>query len=731
MKVIFQMSRKAAIISFLVLCLFLLMLWFFICAVPSFDAVKAAYRPSESVLLDRHQEPIQVLRLDFEARRLNWVSLKDISPVFPKLLIASEDQHFYDHAGIDSAAFAKSVLSFFQRQKIRGGSTITMQLAGLLDEGVKPAEGQHQRSFFQKIAQIRLALAIERSWTKKQILEAYLNLVGFRGELEGIYAMSLGLFGQQPDSLDIRSSAIGVVLLRAPNAKADRVSKRACALIQKVYPQEGCEGLEIYTKIVLSRPLAIPYEHQLAHHMARRLLKEPGQTVVSSLDAQIQKAALSILRRHMADLTERQVEDGALIVLDNETGQVLAWVGSSGTTSNAAHMDGVVAPRQAGSTLKPFLYGLAIESKWLTAASVLDDQPLALQTGNGLYVPQNFDREFRGLVSVRSALASSLNIPAVSTLTIVSVEKFYQKLQEAGLSTLTQDAGFYGYSLALGSAEVSLQDLTNAYRMLANGGKLTPVSFFPDKKQDTGRQVFDAKTAFIVSDILADPNARIMTFGRQSALNTAIWAAVKTGTSRDMRDNWCIGYSRRYTVGVWVGNFSGVPMHDVSGVTGAAPIWQSMMAFLARYHPEGLLPPKPPAGLVHQKIRFEPPFEPAREEWFLPETAQAVFWVSQDEKTGAQGMQKIAYPVANTMIAIDVDIPLHKQRVFFAATNRKHLAGLSWKLNGQLIGAASAHSGWFPVPGKYRLELVHDQGTIDSVSFEVKAGGAKLARQKK
>ncbi len=317
-----------------------------------------------------------------------------------------------------------------------------------------------------------------------------------------------------------------------------------------------------------------------APHLARTLLKRPGERVTSTLDARVQRHAADTLQRHLRELDGRHVEDGALVVLDNATGEVLAWVGSSGELSRASEVDGVTARRQPGSTLKPFLYALAIETRLLTAASLLDDAPLAVTTPAGLYVPQNYDRGYKGHVSLRQALASSLNVPAVRTLAVVGYEPFYRQLKALGLNTLTRDADHYGYSLALGGAEVTLLDLANAYRTLANTGVSTPVRTVPGGLAHEPVRVIAPGAAYIVGDILSDPAARALTFGLAGPLATRYAASVKTGTSKDMRDNWAIGYTARYTVGVWVGNFSGAPMHDVSGVSGAAPVWREIMDFL-------------------------------------------------------------------------------------------------------------------------------------------------------
>ena len=239
-----------------------------------------------------------------------------------------------------------------------------------------------------------------------------------------------------------------------------------------------------------------------------------------------------------------------------ESGDVLAYIGNNGVRSSARYVDGTRALRQAGSILKPFLYALAFDRKVLTPVSLLDDSPLELAVGGGSYRPRNYDEQFHGLVTARTALASSLNIPAVRTLQLVGVEDFWSTLRRLGFRSL-EESEFYGPSLALGTADICLEDLVNAYRSIANGGVLTASRLTPDTPRSKEGRVFSRGAAFLVSDILSDRESRALTFGLENPLATRFWTAVKTGTSKDMRDNWCVGYSERYTVGVWIGNFSG------------------------------------------------------------------------------------------------------------------------------------------------------------------------------
>jgi penicillin-binding protein 1C len=689
---------------------------------PRFDEVKAAWRPSDRVLLDRHGAPLHTLRTDMTQRRLDWVALHDISPAMRTALVLSEDKRFHEHSGVDWSAVGAAAFGNLWNSRTRGASTLTMQLAGLLDPEGSGRGGQ--RGVGAKVVQAASALSLERQWRKDQILEAYLNLVPFRGEQVGIAAMAATLFAKRPSGLDAQESAIAVALLRAPNASPAVVTQRACAVLKEQHL--ACDGLEGAAVLALGRKVAtrIDAAGQIAPHVADRLLRDGGTlpTVRSSLDANLQRFARETLRRQLAELQGRQVEDAALLVLDNASGEVLAWVGSSGAElSQAAEVDGVLARRQAGSTLKPFLYGLAIERRWLTAASLLDDSPLGLENAGSLYIPQNYDRRYKGLVSVRGALAGSLNVPAVRTLVSVTPEAFFDRLQALGLG-LRENGGYFGHSLALGSAEVTLAGLANAYRTLANGGRASPWRLQPGGTKVELRPVMDPAASFIVADLLADREARAISFGLDNALATRRWSAVKTGTSKDMRDNWCVGFSRRHTVAVWVGNASGRPMADVSGVAGAAPIWRAVMEELWRREGgAGSAAPPAPAGLVRQRVTYEPAVEPPRDEWFLAGTQQARV-VRSDQ---APPTALIAQPIAGSVLALDPDIPPAAQRMHFIPAHALP-KGWRWRLDGRLLGAAQPMS-WLPWPGQHTLELLDERGAVrESAAFEVR--GARAIR---
>jgi penicillin-binding protein 1C len=679
-------------------------------AVPAFDAVRAAYRSSDAELLDRHGEAIQSLRIDMAVRRLPWVALGDISPALPAAVLQAEDQRFYEHNGIDWSAAAKAAWDNLFRTRPRGASTITMQLAALLDPALQPAA--KGRSWGQKLDQVKAARELDAQWTKQQIMEAYLNMVSYRGELQGVGAAARSMFGKAPSGLDLSESVILASLLRGPAAGQKIVVQRACSLAHELHLPSTCSEIQLRIIVAWGRPQMAGVLAP-APQVAQQLLTRSGQAVRSTLDAGLQRHAQAVLRQQLAALNGRNVNDGAVIVLDNASGEILAYVGNAG----GAEIDGVAALRQAGSTLKPFLYELALERKQITAASLMDDSAIDISTGSGMYAPQNYDKGYKGYVSARTSLASSLNVPAVRTLMMTGMERFHERLRDVGLSSLTQPAEYYGYSLALGSAEVSLLELTNAYRTLANAGVYSAATLAPKASAGQTRRVLDARAAFIVSDILADRAARSLTFGLKNELATTFWAAVKTGTSKDMRDNWCVGYSDKYTVGVWVGNFNGQSMWDVSGVSGAAPVWRDVMDYLHRS--TGSRAPRPPAGVVRQQVAYQPELEPARSEWFIAGTeSPLIALVRDDHRT-----PKILYPGDASILAVDPDIPDATQRVFFLAQGGQ---GLRWQLDGEPLAQASTDYAWRPTPGQHQLALIDaNANPIATTHFQVRGTSAQ------
>jgi penicillin-binding protein 1C len=676
-------------------------------AVPTFEEVRASHRKSDSLLLDRHGEVIHELRVSPAGRRLDWTALEDISPALQEAVIQAEDKRFYRHGGVDYLAMAGALLRGVKSAGFRGASTITMQLASLLDRRLLPAKGK--RSLSQKWEQMQAAYDLEEAWSKKQILEAYLNLVTYRGELQGVAAASRSLYGKYPHGLLQCESLILASMIRAPNAAFDETKRRSLLLAERLqWPVDGSEADLHLRKIYLGNKVLEP-RTALAPPAARHLLgrKPEAGAVLCTLDASAQRFVLERLKHHLTALKGKNVNEGAVVVTENRTGDILAYVSVS---EEAPYVDGVRAARQAGSALKPFLYALAFDERILTPASGLEDSPVDMAVANGIYSPGNYDHQFRGTVSARVALASSLNVPAVRTLSLVGVELFLAKLRDLGFRGLKEAGDFYGPSLALGTADVSLLDLVGAYRALANGGIRQELRLAPGAEGMRGTaRVFSREAAFLVSDILSDREARSATFGLESPLSTRLWSAVKTGTSKDMRDNWCLGYSDGFTVGVWFGNFSGRPMWDVSGVTGAAQLWAEIMC---RLHAGGKSSgPEPPPGVTRERVGVSGTL---RNEWFLQGTEP---WPRIS--LPGQAAQRIQYPVQGTIITLDPDIPASQQRVLFSPHERS--PDHRWTLNGTILGSAGAAVAWQPKKGKHRLALVDREGKVlDAVFFEVR-----------
>lgn len=695
-------------------------------AVPSFASIKQASTSSYVTITDRQGQVIERLRENFLERKVDWFLLEDFSPELIQAVLDSEDRRFYSHRGVDYLALMQASVDHFTGQAQRGASTISMQLLGLLNEESRSG----RRGYWQKIQQILYAQSLEMAWSKEQILEAYLNLVPLRGETIGVPSASRTYFQKFPNGLTQKESTILAAMLRAPNASSERIRQRACGLLS--YRQQDCQFLGRIIDNALHNSQAIMLsDSHLAPHFARRYLalnkqgsSLDGQTLRSTISRPLQEFIVQDVQQRLQELFINQVQDAAVVVLHNQSGEILAYVGSSGKLTSAEHVDHAQALRQAGSTLKPFLYAQAIDERRITAASLLNDNLLNLSEQTGLYVPQNYDRHFRGWVSARTALASSLNIPAVRVMTMVGAEPFWRVLRQLGLP-LDQEAEFYGFSLALGSADIDLLSLSNSYRALANQGVYSPVQWFLHGSvgAEQAQRVFSKEASWIVANILSDRQARAITFGLDSALSTPFWTAVKTGTSKDMRDNWTVGWSADYTVGVWVGNSSGASMRDITGVSGAGPIWHDVMQYLHKqvnsYAPARL------DTIVTQEIQFQEGLEPRRQEYFIAGTQMREIRLA--ETLQAQSRLFIDSPADNMIIALDPDIPMSQQKVLLHA---KQLGGtvqqaLWWRVNGENVSESNPYA-LTVLPGKYTIELMQNSNQIlDMVNIRVRGASLK------
>lgn len=673
-------------------------------AVPEFSEIRESFISSESSVLDADGFVIQEGRTNPKERRLNWIPLQEISYHLVRTAVIAEDKRFYEHSGVDWTAFASGTVKLFIGES-RGASTITMQLAGLLDSSLRKLKGR--RNLFEKISQMQFALELEKKWSKQEILEAYLNLLGFRGEYVGVDASARAVFGKEAHALDIKESLLLSALIKIPSSKPERAAERACYLSKLAEYNIACSEIKefVIRTLAFYKPIRSPYS--LAYHISRKIFDE-GKTgkIVSTLSRDIQFNVSEIMKNNMNVLKSRNVKDAALLILDNKTGYVKAYIGGSGKNSENPDIDCVISKRQAGSTLKPFIYALAFEKRLLTPASVLEDKPVEIQVGGGIYSPSNYEENFFGRVTVRKALASSLNVPAVKTLDYTGTDVFADFLEKVGIRNL-RESDFYGLSIALGSADVSLWDLTNAYRALANQGMYSDASYYPGTRKEK-KKVLSSEAAFLISDILSDRESRALSFGLENPLSTRFPSSVKTGTSKDMRDNWCVGYSEYFTVGVWVGNISGAPMWNVSGVTGAAQIWRDVMNYLhknTKFHDK-----KIPVGIVKTSVMNG---NSSFYEYFIRGTETDSIDSAPEKFNG------IVSPVRNMIAALDSDIPSGRQRIPFVAKIPD--GRYWWRLDESKISKAGKVYYWKPVLGIHRLELVNEKSeVIDSLRFEVR-----------
>jgi len=637
-------------------------LYFFLLEIPSFESIKKAYKPSDAWLLDRHNRPLVSIRKNKEIRRLEWSHWTEVSPVFQNLLVEVEDRRFYYHFGLDPLALAQALWDGMRGKGFRGASTITMQLAGMLS----PTKNTYRRSINRKINQAILAIKLHLHWTRREILEAYINYLPFRGELIGLRSASLGYFQKNPDGLHPDESALLIAMIRSPNAPVDLIARRACQVLKET----NCKDLSLRAWQIFSNPYLIPRDRELIPIVSKHFLKsELNQSVVhTSIDYKIQEIAMKALREQLAALRSQNVHDGAVVVLDTQSGEVLAYVANAGPfMTSGVQVDGILSRRQAGSTIKPFVYGTAFDLNILKPNSLLEDIPEDISVASGqIYHPKNYDHIFRGVVGVGDALGSSLNVPAVKVLELVGSFYVLEKLKTIGFTNLKDD-DYYGPSLALGSIDVSLWELTHGYRQLAADS--SPFSL-------SSRQA--------IFNILASPEHRRFTFGMDSVLTLPFAAAVKTGTSKDMRDNWCIGWTSQYTVGVWVGNFNGDSMWNVSGMTGAAPTWRNIMLSL-HSNPDN-------PQLVYEK--------PA--ELLLTKT-----------------ISRIRYPAPDMFVAQDPDVPSDLQKLPIEIENPQSDHKIF--LNNKFWSKAKAVVLWPLKNGRFNVELRNSLGQIvDAVKFEVR-----------
>ncbi|MCU0647160.1 MAG: penicillin-binding protein 1C [Gemmatimonadaceae bacterium] len=558
-----------------------------LCIVWPLDARRLARPSGEGITItDRTGTVLRTTRAA-DGQRQQWLALDAVDPLLVAAIVALEDRRFTAHHGIAWRALARAARdNLFAGRIVSGASTITMQLARLLTGA--------PRSPFGKVQQLVWALRLEWHLDKRTILEQYLNRMPLGQGTVGVDAAARLYAGTGASQLSPGTAALLAALARAPSRDnpiahpARAIRARARAIDQLLLA-----GVLTPDVAALARDepvLAPPRERMrmLAPHFTTRVLawlddSARAGEVRTTLDQALQVELEGDVRDAMRQLDEKGARDAAVVVLDNATGDVRAWIGSPdfwrpavdttrGRSRGGGQVDMVIGERQPGSALKPFVYALAFD-RGLSPATVLADLPRTFTTATGSYSPRNYDRRFHGPVRARDALASSYNIPAVLLADRLGASAVHHTLQTAGLTSLSESAEYYGLGLALGNGEVSLIALANAYRALANGGVHLPWRWqTTDTTTIAPRRVVSTIAAAQVLDILADPSARLAGFGDDTPFDFPFPVAVKTGTSRHFTDNWAIAATGGFTVAVWVGNFDGTPMRAVSGISGAGPL---------------------------------------------------------------------------------------------------------------------------------------------------------------
>ncbi len=519
-----------------------------------------------------------------------WLPLCEVSPHFCSAIVAVEDKRFYHHFGIDPLAILRAAwLNASKKKVLSGGSTITQQLARQLYA--------LPRRWYAKPLEALLALRLEIWLSKEEILEQYVNRVPFGNQAFGVEAAARLYFDKPAAHLSVSEAAFLAGLPQSPSRYdpyrfPHKAQQRQTTVLQAMLRDGRLDSLD-YFRIQQSLTEIVAKQSRFrAPHFCQMLLTEanPEQRargeLHTTLDWALQSRIETLVTGHIRTLADQNITNAAVLVLDNATGGVKAWIGAE-DFFNAAHqgqVDGVLALRQPGSALKPFTYGLALESGF-TAASILPDIETHAATAGGDLSVRNYDETFHGPVRLRTALACSYNIPAVRVLEVLGADWLLSRLLKLGMSNLNKPANHYGLGLTLGNGEVTLAQLTNAYRALANGGRYASITVWQDDEilsthSVQGDMVFSPEIAFLLTDILSDPQARAPAFGLGGPLRLPFPCAAKTGTTKDYRDNWTVGYTSQYTVGVWVGNFDGQPMQKSSGISGAAPLFRDIMLTL-------------------------------------------------------------------------------------------------------------------------------------------------------
>ncbi len=620
------------------------------------------------------------------------VPLHDIPVLMQQAFVASEDKRFFEHHGIDWQARGSALWQNVRSGKtVRGASTITEQAVRLIHP--------RPRNLWSKWIETFEALSLERQASKAKILEFYLNQIPYASNRRGIAQGARYYFDRDLSTLTPREMLALTVLARAPSGydlyKDPLKTENAInALAAKI-------GVDAGQKLALSRP-QLPASAEHFAEFARKNLNASSRSIHSTIDGPLQEAATRILNDRVKGLSRKNLHNAAALIADHTTGEILAWVVAGDADTPAYKIDAVTVPRQPGSALKPFLYASAIEKGW-TAATMLDDKPMTEAIGSGLHKFKNYSNTHYGRITLREALANSLNIPALLTVQYVGAPDYLATLHRLGFESLTQRVDVYDEGLALGVGEVTLYELVQGYAALANKGTLRPLRFVSDDAAIPAQKVFAPETASLIANILSDPYARRLEFGNNSVLNFSVQTAAKTGTSTDYRDAWAVGFNDRYVAGIWMGNLDHSATDGITGASGPALALRSIFAELNKQtQPRRLyLSPK----LVKRDICVEDAFDPEkcymRSEYFAGE--------GNVSKIAEKHKYELVKPTDGLQMALDPRIPVDRQKFEFTLKGLREGESVEWVLNGNVIGSSAGSYLWPVERGKYKLQAIIKQ----------------------
>jgi penicillin-binding protein 1C len=678
-------------------------------------------------VLDRNGEPLGITY----AGRFNTLDVRPLHAM-PETLwrafITAEDRQFFTHHGVDWQARVGAIWqNIHAGRKVRGASTITEQVVRILSP--------RPRSFWSRWVEGLEAIWLEQRHSKGEILAFYLNQVPYAANRRGVAQAARYYFDRDVNTLTTKEMLALAVLPRAPSAldlyrHPERIEPAISRLAQAMQSRNELSAEIAAATLQQKLSVTPPSPPRSAAHFIQYIRETvPYQlssrgVLVTTLDANLQQQVQQLLDERLRNLLRKQVHNAAAIVADHRTGEILAYASASVADGAAAaptsEIDAVRSARQPGSALKPFLYVTALELGW-SPATILTDVPMEESIGSGLHDFRNYSRSFYGPISLREALGNSLNIPAIETIDFVTPKRYLEKLHALGFDTLTEDAEYYRDGLALGTGEVRLLDLTQAYAALANRGQwrtFTPLSQRHENAAFT--PIFTEEAASLIGHILSDPHARRREFGASSVLNLPVQTAVKTGTSTDYRDAWIVGYNARYVVGVWMGNLDRSPMDGVTGSTGPALVMRDIMRGLNQRQVSRALYLSP--KLVAKQICTTMGKTLSDGDCF-PRTE---YFIAGSESAPSEVTPAKAAPTALTIIrpteglhlAYDPRRPAALQAFEFSVRKSAPLNDLEWQVDGHTLATTREEKLLWPLErGSHTLTVIErDKGTATGQS---------------